>query len=301
MSTCLLKKLIGSASNESLPVYGEIKFKVIKSDNADNFIRFDCFTAEQVSEIEVKGGEGKVTAVSATSNKRKAFKLSAGEYNFSVVLKYDIQNISISNTIDFSSGPTGDIQVFMDYSLYINNIESLHYLKPLKSVDISCLKGVKDLLFTNGGEYLTGNISSILTNDLENIDIANGGVKLSVNMEDLLNSPNLIAFRVSGNYSPEVAYGITGDIADAGSHPSILSLILNFTDVSGTIESFVKNAVIQGRTDTIDIAGIQSGITFHGTAISSKYFIYFEAPGAVVKVGGNTVGTYNSSNDSWSY
>lgn len=258
MGNCLVTKLKGVVDNENLPKLDEFIINLnvtrqggVQYNNVFGISPFigDDYTKEKVI---VTGGHNaysyNTTSMEADQNLGSEITASSpsgisicfpevGEYAIKVTPKYKFYNLSFP---EFAVFDVGELKYSKSYAFNANNCRSLT---------------------GNLDEFLINSKDILLTLYLTSCE------HLEFNVENLLNITNLATLYLN-------SVGAKGDFESLGTiYGNIQSFRISGTQVVGSIEGFVRNAVAAGvttKSTNFEWLGSNIGITYNGAAITNQ-------------------------------
>ena len=238
---CLITKLEGSVTNDSLPKIGELRYFIKKTDDVRNVFLFDGIAGKAVKSVvsgknyftnangEINNGNSLSTALTQDGN--RYFKsLEDGYYTISQ--KYDIGRIIIRNYKDMEY----DIS---DFS-YCKNLTSLAISNTSVIGDIASLKALVNLTsLAISNTSVIGDIASLkaLVN-LTSLAISNTSV--SGDIASLKSLVNLTSLNINNT-------SVSGDIASLKSLVNLTTLNVSNSSVSGDCKNLFDGLISAGR------------------------------------------------------
>lgn len=285
MNKCLVTKLNGSVSDNSLLKIGEMRIKVDKIDSPTN--KSQAIKINVVKPITLTIiGDGYFTDSTLSENKGKTVSLSIGE-KVLYVSNGDYE-ISISNKYA--------LYVFFDGDIEYTNVSSN------KLIDVDCLK-YSDNLVDFRTKKCIGNIASLNNKNFVNIYVRGGDVYGDVSNLKLQNA-NLIVL-TAGNLNGTSSFAVNATkvklidtfgsdikvlLPDLTNSVSLDSIIGNVTGDVSNVKNIgtLKHIVSYGGVLTGDIAVLSPNLiriennkgifTWSNRASSSKIFSIIGSP-----------------------
>lgn len=230
MNKCFLTKLMGTVSNNELPVLGHINLKFSKGNTTDGMY---LQTTEALS-------------VKSFSNEQVEYRYSSGEsigQTYTSVTGYP-------QAVIVSTSTGAHVLIPKDKIVCIGG-----YKKP---IDIDLLKYLPHITSIKGAYY--GVLNSINGKNISKISFENSG-ELEGNVNDTNFSSGLTSLIM------EECRLITGSISKFKSMTTLTTLSLRNTQITGTWEEFVAGQVSAGRNscNNLAISNINNGkVTFDG-------------------------------------
>ena len=273
MGKCLVTKLNGVINNDALLKIGELRFKVKKVDSPSK-------NSQEVSVSFVEGGkiniigEGYFTDSTLSSNlgksieisdsKEKKLYLSNGDYEVSIMDKYNLVGLNLTNT------DVTNKEIDLDSFKYTNSLNYLYIYGTKVSSDISVFQESKNLrqitihdTSVTGDISVLGNLTALNSVNLSNTSVT-GDISVLGNLT-ALNSVNL------SNTS------VTGDISVLGNLTNLNEDILGFK----TLNLVGDLAKLPAKTRWFSNFGGKSSFTWTSRPSTSTLFA-IEAESATV-------------------
>ena len=290
MNKCLVTKLNGSISNDSILKIGEFRILVKKTKKPQQNTQYLSLSANKASNIEIIG-DGYFTDETLSTNKGKSmyipiegagFHVSNGDFEISIKDKYSLKKLEV-NRFGFKS--IDDLK----YSPNLNFIKSWN--KEIAG-DISAFS----------------NLTALTSLELQSPNIAG----------DISAFSNLTALTSLELQSPNIA----GDISAFSNLTALTSLSLNSPNIAGDISAFsnltavtslsLKNSTVTGdisklpaKTRFLSLLGKSGGNMTWTNRVSSSNIIAIEGSPMIDNIDkmlqdqAKCVSTLTGSDDIW--
>lgn len=262
MENCLVTKLKNSVNNESLQYFSYIRVKIYKSDLVNAFNMSCESNGASLNPItKVVSGDVKLVRNGVEYSEMPLYTTTdAYGHALGTINVSNAEGVIIVDKYTLSRMQCDGRKV----NPYFVMAEDLVNSNVVKLQGFSIEGTVEDLSKCKTLSIIDNTASK---NSLEN--------RLTGSINAFHGHPALtsINFMLSGS-------NITGNIEGLGLCPNITNIVLNYTNVNGSIEGFVENQKKIGRKNaTIAIIGGGNSVTYNGIITSNNITVVFDENG----------------------
>lgn len=253
MVKCLLKELKESIDNDSLPIYGELKFSIAVGTFSQSIFSNGNTQVSGSNNVSFKNAGG-------TSDYTNPFTLTSEMNQFKTIAATEAGTVKIDDR--YKLVPRTGVFGYSGVYNVVGGVENLYIPSNTTYFRFQNCR-MEDLT-----------IKEIIDTVLSRATITDIDLSETINANDntLQGDINDLAIPGIKNIGLSGCKLVTGDIASIASIATLINIALANTNVYGTIESFVAGQRIVGNT-TGSVSGNSAGwgkVTFNGATTHAK-------------------------------